>query len=151
MSDLVELIITRLASPPGSDELNKAILDSAFVFEKHRGVPPAGWSEEVVATPVTDADVQRLKAALVEFIDRGGHGSWSLGKAYDPSLIPVFCRVLRRELDGGGDGHELYQAMIAVDNLGEDVFGDRSLMTHLDDDDYRALARAYLSRYDEAR
>jgi hypothetical protein len=148
MSDLIERIITRLASPPGSDELNEAILDGAFVFEKHRGVPPAGWSEEVVTTPVTDADVHRLKAALVEFTDRGGHGSWSLGKAYDPSLIPVFCRVMRRELDG--DGYELYQAMIALDNLGEDVFARRSLMSNLDVDDNRALARAYLSRYDEA-
>ena len=45
-----------------------------------------------------------------------GAAKFALGKHYDPGLTEFFIQVLRD--DGHGDAGVLYQAMIALDNLG---------------------------------
>jgi len=121
VKSLVDQIIAALRTAQGS-ELNEALLDAAFLFEKARGLTLAHtWSKAVVDAAITEADTARLKAAVVEFVERGGDGLWTLGKCDDPELKPLFIRVLQQELDG--DPGKLYQTMIALHNLGERVFG----------------------------
>jgi hypothetical protein len=144
MSALVNRIIASLGLPTDSDAFADAVLDAAFLFEKARGGEPCGWPDEVVDTEVDAGDMARLREAVVGFVERHGYGSWMLSKCQDPSLKPVFIRVLRKNVDG--DAGELFQAMIALSNLGEDVFAGRCGMCILDEELNRRLAVGYLGR-----
>lgn len=104
---------------------------------------PAG-SPEVSESQLTDADVRRLQKAIVRFVEAGGRGSWVLGKTGDRRVKPALQKAVRRELNR--DGAELYQAMIALENIGEKVFGetDRSIGNVAAN---REQARIYLSKH----
>ena len=130
-------------------ERNQALLDAGFLFEKARGLPQAGmgWSKAVIDASITNVEIERLKAALVEFVEQGGDGLWSLSKCDDQGLKPLFIRVLQHELDG--DSGKLYQTMIALDNLGEKVFGRRGSYGVLDVDENRKCASEYLKSLPE--
>jgi hypothetical protein len=67
---------------------------------------------------------------------------FALGKLYDPGLTGFFVEVLRTYLSGDAD--VLYQTMIALDNLDVPVFGGRTSMSILAQDENRALAAAFL-------
>jgi hypothetical protein len=145
MTPLVEDIACTLADGADAEAINDALLSAAFLFEKQRGLAPCAWPADVIAADVSDEDIARLQRAVVAYVEREGVGSWVLGKCCDPALKPVLVAVLRRQLDG--DPGELYQAMIALDNLGEPVFGDIGSRSILDESRNRELVRAYLSRH----
>jgi hypothetical protein len=71
-----------------------------------------------------------------------GAAVFALGKRYDPDLTGFFVEVLRNYLTG--DAGVLYQAMIALDNLGAPVFGGRTSMSVLAEAENRALAAEFL-------
>ena len=143
MHALINTIIATLDEGITGPALDDAIRNAAFVFEKWRKIPPAGWSDEVIEAELDEPGISRLKAGLVDFIRRGGHGSWALSKSADPGLKPVYIGVLNRELEEGAG--ELYQAMIALHQLGEDVFCGRTSLSILDEAENRASAREYLN------
>jgi hypothetical protein len=145
MTSLVENIVRTLTGQADVAAVDDALLNAAFLFEKSRGLPPCGWPDEVVAANITRDEVARLQRAVVAYVERNGFGSWALGKCFDPALRPVLVTVLRRQLDG--DTGELFQAMIALDNLGEPVFAGVGSRSILDESRNRELAREYLSRY----
>ena len=122
MATIVESIITVLNDQTDADALHDALLNAAFLFEKSRGLTPCCWPDEVCAANLSREDVLRLQGAVVAYVEREDCGSWVLGKCFDPTLKPVLLRVLRRQLDGDTD--ELFQAMVALDHLGEPVFGE---------------------------
>src|SRR5579871_793390 len=105
MASLIDRIIRTLNSGSSRSARDQAILDAAFIFEKSRGHAPAGWSQEVILSAFSDADIARLKSALVEFIRNRNKACWSLGKSYDPALKPIYIEVLRRDMDA--DPYEL--------------------------------------------
>lgn len=146
MANLIDRIIQVLESSFDRASLDEALLNAAFLFEKARGLAVCGWSEEIVSADVASADIPRLKRAVVEFVEREGFGTWTLSKCQDPSLKPVFIQGLRRHLQG--DAGELFQAMLALDNLGEDVFRGKQSRSILDEADNRELARKYLRQKD---
>ena len=145
MTPLVENIITTLSDDANAEAIDDALLNAAFVFEKSRGLAPCGWPDEIVAIDLDHEDVPALKRAVVAYVGRKGVGSWTLGKCFDSALKPILVAVLRRQLDG--DSGELFQAMIALDNLGEPVFGEVCYKSILDESRNRELAREYLSHY----
>ncbi len=116
--------------PP--DSWQDALLNAAFLFEKAtllRGGKGAmefatskGWPREVMEQATPPQQIHRLCEALIRFVERNldhsavGPAVFALGKALEPGARPVFDRVLEHHLER--DGAALYQALIALDNLG---------------------------------
>jgi len=144
MANLIAQIIHTLSSSSRRDALDEALLQAAFLFEKARGLEPCGWPDEVVGADLTPGELCRLKQAVVDFVERAGFGSWSLSKCEDPSLKPVFIRALQRNV--GGDPHEMFNAMLALSGLGEDIFEGRRSMCVTETTANRDLAIKYLKR-----
>jgi hypothetical protein len=121
---------------------------AASFFERSHGQTQGLDREEVLAEPASPADVARLRGRLVDLVRAGapapvaGAAVFALGKAYDPSLTPFFIDILRSYLHA--DAGVLYQAMIALDNLGVGVFAGRCSMSVLAEDENRALAAEFL-------
>ena len=121
---------------------------AASFFEHSHGQTQGLDREEVLAEPASPPDLARLRERLVDLVRAvapaplTGAAVFALGKAYDPSLTPFFIEVLRNHLHA--DAGVLYQAMIALDNLGVAVFAGRDSMSVLAEDENRALAADFL-------
>ncbi len=142
MTDIIARIVTALEDRSDSAAVQEALLDAAFLFEKARGLPLSGWPDEVIRANPDAGEMSPLRSAVVAYAERTGAGSWALGKCDDPSLKPVLVSLLRRHLDG--DAGELYQAMIALDNLGEPVFSGAIACSVREEELNRARAKKYL-------
>jgi hypothetical protein len=131
------------------------ILLAASFFECSHGQTQGLFREEVLAEPASPADLARLRGRLVDLVRQeapspvAGAAVFALGKLYDPGLIGFFVEVLRRYLHT--DAGVLYQAMIALDNLGVNVFAGRHSMSVLADDENRALATEFLRQSETER
>ncbi len=68
---------------------------------------------------------------------------FALGKRRDPTLEGLFVDLLREHV--GGDVGMLYQAMVALDQLGFDLFESRETHSVLDAEINRALASKFLT------
>jgi hypothetical protein len=121
-------------------------------FEHSHGRTQGLDREEVLAEPASPADLTRLRERLVDLVRAGAPAPvaaaavFALGKLYDPDLTGFFVGVLRHYLHA--DAGVLYQAMIALDNLGVGVFAGRQSMSVLAEDENRALAAEYLRQSD---
>ncbi|HTE18286.1 MAG TPA: hypothetical protein VK689_07880 [Armatimonadota bacterium] len=159
---MVDTIICALEAPQ-VDAWHEALLDAAFLFEKAslpRGectveefAARMGWPSSVVHAVVGYHEVDRLKTALVRFIERHPDGPhavsaiWALGKVIgDRTLLPIFIRMLRCSHERNPE--LVYQILIALRNLGEEVFPSPGGASFLDVDRNRDLARDYLRRLD---
>ena len=144
MGPLVAQILDELRKPSSPAATRDALLNAAFLFEKARGFQPCGWPDEVIAAETSPQDMRQLKDAVCTFVERAGFGTWALSKSADSSFKPLYVQVLRRQVDG--DAGEMFQAMIALDIVGEDVFGGRRSRSILDEAANRRMAREYLKR-----
>jgi HEAT repeat protein len=123
---------------------------AASFFEHSHGQTQGLDREEVLAEPASPADLAQLRGRLVDLVWAGaparltGAAVFALGKTYDPSLTAFFVEVLRTYLHA--DAGVLYQAMIALDNLGVGVFAGRCSMSVLAEEENRALAAEFLRR-----
>jgi hypothetical protein len=146
MPSLVETALDAL----GRDDPSEGISLAACFFEESVGKTLGLDRPEVLARPATAPVVARLRDRLVDLVRAGapapatGAAVFALGKLHDPGLGPFFVEVLRDQLDR--DAGVLYQAMIALDNLGADVFAGRDAMSVAEPDANRALAAAFLHR-----
>ena len=162
METLVDTLIRALEAPQ-ADAWHEALLDAAFLFEKAslpRGectveefAARMGWSSAVLHVEVGSHEVDRLKTALVRFIERHPDGPhavsaiWALGKLNgDRTLLPIFIRLLRCSHERNPE--LVYQVLIGLRNLGEEVFPSPGGASGLDVDRNRELARDYLRRLD---
>jgi hypothetical protein len=125
---------------------------AASFFERSLGRVDGLVHDEVLAEPATPAEVRQLRDRLVDLVRAGAPAAvasgavFALGKLHDAELRPFFVGVLRRYL--AGDAGVLYQAMIALDNLGVPVFaGAQSMSVRLEGEN-RALAAEFLRRYE---
>jgi hypothetical protein len=132
------------------DRAADGILLAASFFEHSLGQTQGLCRDEVRAEPASPADLARLRGRLIDLVRQGapspaaGAAVFALGKLCDPGLIRFFVEVLRRYLHT--DAGVLYQAMIALDNLGVNVFAGRHSMSVLAEDENRALATEFLRR-----
>jgi hypothetical protein len=148
----------RIDDPADPDDLQSALLDAAYLFEKwlarlvttdRARYEGRGWSSEVAAAPLDEQGCTRLRDAIVALVKREpgradcSTAYWALGKLGDESLKPLFVQALSRYI--GREPHSLYQAMVALSNLGEGVFAGRS-STSTGDPENDELAKSYLAR-----
>jgi HEAT repeat protein len=151
MPRLVEEALDAIGADDSEVVANGIRLAASF-FERSHGQTQGLDREEVLAEPASPADVARLRGRLVDLVRAGapapvaGAAVFALGKAFDPSLTPFFIDVLRSYLHA--DAGVLYQAMIALDNLGVGVFAGRCSMSVLAEDENRALAAEFLRQWE---
>jgi hypothetical protein len=137
------------------------LLDVAYAFEKHRGLGKTatgnlGWTEKIIRTDFSDNDIALLKVDLVQFIQNNlahpeaGTAIWALGKLIDASLKPTLIAILQQQITQNADAFAMFQTMIALENLGENLFGDMVSRSILDAKENRALAEDYLRRTTES-
>ena len=149
MPQLVDKALDAIGSDT-PERVAEGILLATSFFEFINGQTQGLCREEVIAEPASPADLARLSGRLVDLVEQGapapavGGAVFALGKLYDPGLIGFFVDVLRRYLQT--DAGVLYQAMIALDNLGVSVFAGRRSMSVLATDENRALATEFLRR-----
>jgi HEAT repeat protein len=126
-------------------------LASSF-FECSHGQTQGLERAAVLAEPASPADLARLRGRLVDLVRARPLAPvttaavFTLGKLHDPSLTPFFIELLRNYLHA--DAGVLYQAMIALDNLGVGVFAGRDSMSLLAEDENRALAADFLRQHE---
>jgi hypothetical protein len=76
--------------------------------------------------------------------DDAGTAVWALGKLFDQELTPLFESILRRHLEGNSG--TLYQALIALNNLGIDFPEAAGSYSIHEVEKNKGMARAYLER-----
>lgn len=110
-----------------------------------------GWSPEVTEMTVDARQFERAQAlmdsaigALDEDPDRQASAVWVLGKSMEPGHQARYEELLRTNVDDG-DPNVLFQAMIALNNLGID-FENEGSFSVADVERNREVVRAYLDR-----
>ena len=152
----IEAIVAHTAHP----DLGEAILRAAFLFEKASINPKSealqglsasfGWSPEVQAEPVDLVARGRLVETLKNLArlrpadPAAGAVYWALGKVGDPGLRDFFVEGLREQLNRNPGA--VFQILIALDRLGERVFGDRPSRSIDDVIENRRDAERYLAQ-----
>lgn len=140
-------------------ELEEALTVCGYYFEKwfydiseadlEKTAHALGWPSDVLEEELTKKNVAQLRHSVESRLQSGlrpdlsSTGIWALGKLRDPTLQPLFERFLSKSLKEGGD-RVLYQALIALDNLLEDVFPTGEGASPLDVRRNRDLAHEYL-------
>lgn len=151
MPRLVDQALDAIGSPDPLVAAEGVSLAISFFEHAHGRTEGLDWPE-VIAEPAGPADVARLRGRLVDLV-RGeasapvaGAAVFALGKLHDPGLTGFFVEVLQRYLNA--DAAVLYQVMIALDNLGVNVFAGRRSMSVLAEQENRALAAEFLRRFE---
>ncbi|MBU0678777.1 MAG: hypothetical protein KJ626_11750 [Verrucomicrobia bacterium] len=129
-----ELITIIDSTPVGSDAWSDAAVAAAEIIDD---AMRAGDRE-----PVTELGAA-LARIINDYLSEPGVGPavWALGKLSDPKYHDLFDRVLAAQLDG--DGEALYQALIALNNLGE--MEQYQSWAGFEVQENRCRARAYLA------
>lgn len=146
--NLLEKIESDLASEDLSTRLD-ALYFAGCLFEKQRGLSDSNWPEEVTSYEIVEDGTTRLKKNLRSSILTmskkdpiyASSAVFVLGKAYDNDLKGFFIDVLKANVDG--DHRIIYQVLIALSNLGENVF-PFGIVSEFDEEENRIAARAYL-------
>jgi hypothetical protein len=139
------------------DDVGDTILVAADLLRKVRDPGRQTGVPDVDAADVTPAEAEDLKRALLELLRRhpesahAGSLVWALGNCFDPAHAADFVAQLERGVRRVAEGNGLvFQALCALDNLGEDVFekDDRggSSQSLLEVEKNLRQARAYLER-----
>ena len=95
-------------------------------------------------------EAMRLRQELVRLLEsdfdhpEAGPALWALGKLYDPALRPLFERALHHHLER--NANVLYQAIIALNNLGVEFPEAHGAFAFNDVERNRAMAKAHLAR-----
>ena len=148
MPGLTEKIISSLKSGC-AEEVNDALTHAAYLFEKANNTSwkDESWTDEVKKAKIEASEIEKLKAKLIEFVESNqakefeDPAVWALGKCFDANLKPFFIKVVKQSLNEGTSS--FYQAMIALNNLGENFFGKTS-WSAIDEQENRELAKRYL-------
>jgi len=159
MISLIDDIITTLQDDRSS-RIDDALRNTGFLFEKAHGAGAHlsateqanqfAWTPEVIACPISASDVVRLRDALLTFLRIRPPTTalvaalWALSKLAHTTTKPILIQTLHDVVDAAPE--PLFQAMIALANIGEDVFGSHQSMSVLAVEENRTLAAAYLQR-----
>lgn len=162
MTRFVEKLISDLQINDGSS-VEESLLQTSFVFEKYRGVGAnleierqirdLCWSTEVATTNFSGADIIALKSAVIDYIEREPTSEKvtsalsALCALRDKATKLIFVASLRKFIDTNKNA--LYQAMIGLNNIGEDVFAGKRSKSSAMTEENTQLAREYLKRYDK--
>ena len=138
-----------------------SLIDAVEIMRMWRffGGDPGGsavvgpFSERVEYPHMKADDIARLKQALIKFIRDNPHHP-QLGRALHgfqylaaPDTKGLLVEVLRDCL--GRDASPLYQAILALEALGENLYGPRLSTSYDEIERNKQVARAYLSSVSE--
>jgi hypothetical protein len=147
---LVERVCTTLEHG-GREEQADALTTAIFLIEKGIGRSPAGWDEEVLSEPLDEDALSVLRKAVVAYAERNlrpvpvASAIAALALFEDEALKPLFQSFVRQYAAIGSDMGVLYQAMVALQRIGEKVFPDgRSSLRDIERN--LELASAYLQK-----
>ena len=122
---------------------------AAFLFEQDKGTTLGDFEADEIRKAGFGRDqVAEVAQTVREFAENAsaddthlGAALWALGKLSDHGLKGFFAKMLGKTLHTNADA--TYQALVALDNLGEDVLphGGGSL----DHERNRRLAETYLA------
>lgn len=122
---------------------------SHFGIGKYQALEP--YNVRIEAEPLSGADVEALKKALVAYIqstpNAAAGAAFALGKFYDPTLAPLLREQLARHLKTLLKYNAALSNLIcALDNAGEEIIsrGSHSLM---ETEEMIADAREYLGKH----
>ena len=162
MNNFIEKLISDLHSNEDAN-VQESLLQTSFIFEKHRGVGANWdierqitnlcWSREVATTHFSPSDVGALKSAVIDYIERNpanenvASGLSALSALTDATAKPIFVKALRTYVNT--NPATLYQAMIGLDDIGEDVFAGRRSKSITMAEENTRLAHEYLERQDK--
>lgn len=106
------------------------ILDIALIFDEANGNSLDDNDALLVkSSGLYELSANEIERLLIETITQDktpeyrGSAYWALGKRYNKKLLPELKRLLADEVESNNAG-TLYQLLIALDNLGEHVFGE---------------------------
>ncbi|MEW8073997.1 MAG: hypothetical protein AB2826_26655 [Candidatus Thiodiazotropha sp.] len=125
---IIEDICT-VVSNKGID-LQHQLVRAAYCVENYKGFPSDAWDEDIQEINITQAQVLMLKATLFEFIKDNlddpnvGTAIWVFGKIAVTDDKVFLVGLLKRYVDN--NPQVLYQVMIALNNLGEVIFNEKS-------------------------
>jgi hypothetical protein len=127
--------------------LSRLAVEAMFLFERSR--ENAGAKDE---SRGIQAEVRAVRQVMIDLIERSeccpDEIINALGALRDPALISLFQRCLSWQLANQNAGG-VYAAMIALGELGENIFCSRGSRSILDWELNRDLALAYLERFPE--
>lgn len=149
MGSFVDGLIAGISK--GDDEAILAACETADAFHLRGFKPFPPYDQLLAAEPPSADDVERLKSALVAYVQStaspGTRAYVALGKCRDPALVPLLRKQLAQELktmllhNGAVSG-----LIIALDNTGEKIIGGNS-HSPMEMDKNVADARAYLKKF----
>ncbi|MEM7187827.1 MAG: hypothetical protein AAF466_14350 [Bacteroidota bacterium] len=129
---------------------------SAYVFEMANGNDLQDFRREVVTTSqLPDINPDQLAQHIVhgievdDYMDPNTRGTayWALSKRFDTTLIPLFRKWLKKELELQNFGG-MFQLMIALSNVDEPIFdSQRTGYASFEQDLNERDAHAYLKRH----
>ncbi len=125
-----------------SGDLNEALLNTAFCFEKIQNMPSEVWPECVKDAVFDRSEVLELKAELVNFINTQYVDSaflasavWALGKTAEESDKEILISKLSECLNN--NSMALYQIACVLGELGEQVLGRESSILDVSDNNIK--------------
>lgn len=157
---LVDTVIAVLGSRGDTDELEWAFFHAGFLLEKTSRsnssmsraefVRGQGGCPEVISERMTPKKTQRLKSALIDFVEKRRDHPWVVSAIYCLSEVPdwdldeYFTRLLKYYLRR--DPLALYQAIIGLSNHGTPFPEAHGRFCAHDVAKNRRMARNYLKR-----
>ena len=129
---------------------NDSLMAAMYLFEKENGNELDQSSiRDIQKEGLADANPHDLVNSIISYLDSAtdddpllGTAIFALGKLYDSSLKGLFVEMLRRSLDN--NPHALYQTLVALDNLEQNVLPGGGSFNEYERN--KRLAKDYLKR-----
>ena len=127
---------------------NDSLIAAGVLFEKENGNELDQYSIRLIEKEgLTNSDPSELTNSIINYLKSASNddpllesGIFALSKRYDSNLKDLFVEMLRRTLDANPNA--LYQALIALDNLEENVLPDGGCINEYERN--KRLAEKYL-------
>jgi len=135
-----------------AEAISNAILPATAFFERSRGMQSGTAYDETLIEECSPDDLLRISTAMIDFVRTSPHhpkvGSvvWSLGKLCDPDLKPLFRHFLHA--NRAGEVHVIWQAVIALQNLGDGLLRGVTTWFDLDEHTFHKRVAEYINRTD---
>lgn len=145
---MIDQIINELLSSD-DDAQQSSIYLIRYAFEKYRGVDDGCIPVDIVDENFDKFKIYKLKNALQSYIVNEkselnrSSAYFSLGKLHDVSLKEYFVKCLEKEVELSATA--VFQIMVALRNIGEQVFINQESLSAFDFEENIMIARDYLN------
>ena len=125
------------------------LLDALCLFEKHRGVDDEFIQSRLIDSPIAHLNIEEISRSVADYIEREIESDgqllstalFALGKTYSSEYENLYLSVMKSAQKS--NPLACYQAAIAIENLGNQVFFGRADST--DSEAMLSLVNDYLA------